>query len=123
MHIQLADNRKKAILLSFNSFSEEAFNETLSDFQAECLLDFFCQSAGAFRLQSRHARQTRRSRCRILRAGRAGVNSKFSAAPALGAFCRSASRFSRRIDGLYPLVAVAQQLSSVFFFGVNSRSV
>ena len=46
MHIQLADDRKKAILLSFNSFSEEAFNETLSDFQAERLLDFFCQSAG-----------------------------------------------------------------------------
>ena len=46
MHIQLADNRKKAILLSFNSSSEEAFNETLSDFQAECLLKYFCQSAG-----------------------------------------------------------------------------
>lgn len=123
MHIQLADNRKKAILLSFNSFSEETFNETLSNFQAVCLLEFFCQSAGAFRLQSRHARQTRRFRCLILRAGRAGVNSKFSAAPALGVFCASASRFIQQIDGLYPLVAVAQQLSSVFFFGVNSRSV
>ena len=46
MHIQLADNRKKAILLSFNSFSEEAFNETLSDFQAECLLKIFVKALG-----------------------------------------------------------------------------
>ena len=46
MHIQLADNRKKAILLSFNSSSEEAFNETLSDFQAERLLEFFFIALG-----------------------------------------------------------------------------
>ena len=46
MHIQLGDDRKKAILLSFNSFSEEAFNETLNDFQAERLLEFFVKALG-----------------------------------------------------------------------------
>ncbi len=86
MHIQLADNRKKAVLLSFNSFSEEAFNETLSDFQAERLLDFFVKALG---LPSTIKTCTTNSKIsmRILRAGRAGVNSKISAAPALSAFC------------------------------------
>ena len=46
MRIQLTDDRKKAILLSLNGFYDETFDESLSDFQAERLLEFFVKALG-----------------------------------------------------------------------------
>ena len=46
MRIQLTEERKKAILLSLNSFYAEIFDEPLSDYQAERLLAFFVKTLG-----------------------------------------------------------------------------
>ncbi|MFC1525595.1 DUF2164 domain-containing protein [Candidatus Latescibacterota bacterium] len=44
--IQLSDERKKAILVSLMGFYDEAFDEKLSEFQANRLLEFFVRELG-----------------------------------------------------------------------------
>lgn len=44
--IQLSDERKQGILKSFIAFYQGEFDETLSEFRAEQVLDFFIKALG-----------------------------------------------------------------------------
>lgn len=46
MRIRLADERRALVLLSIRRFFAEQFDEQISDFRAESLLDFFVTALG-----------------------------------------------------------------------------
>jgi uncharacterized protein (DUF2164 family) len=46
MRIKLTDERRALVLLSIKRFFAEKFDEQISDFRAESLLDFFVKALG-----------------------------------------------------------------------------
>jgi uncharacterized protein (DUF2164 family) len=46
MRIRLSDERRKTLLRSINQYFEEHFDEPISDFRAQGLLDFFVRELG-----------------------------------------------------------------------------
>jgi uncharacterized protein (DUF2164 family) len=46
MRIQLAPDRRSALIRSVQAYFEEEFDERLSEFRAEALLDFFVRELG-----------------------------------------------------------------------------
>jgi uncharacterized protein (DUF2164 family) len=46
MRIKLTDDRQARVLLSVKRFFSEQFDEQISDFRAESLLDFFVRALG-----------------------------------------------------------------------------
>jgi uncharacterized protein (DUF2164 family) len=46
MRIRLADDRRAALLRSLKQYFDDEFDDTLSDFRAQGLLDFFVRELG-----------------------------------------------------------------------------
>jgi uncharacterized protein (DUF2164 family) len=46
MRIRLSDDRRAALLRAIKAYAADTFDEPLSDFRAEALLDFFVRELG-----------------------------------------------------------------------------
>ena len=46
MHVQLSEERRKALAVALQDFCSQGFEEELSDYRAERLVEFFVQQLG-----------------------------------------------------------------------------